>query len=183
MNRLQIIQKTAGIVFLVGIVLLIAFSALRIYTKSFSPEAQASYMDDDISIIVNYCQPHKKGRIIFGALVPYGEIWRTGANEATTIHFSQNVSIDNSTLEHGTYSLYTIPNKKKWTIIFNGQTGQWGTRYNPSKDVLRVEVQPTRLNDMQEYFTISLDSIQDGVLLSLLWDQTKVALPIITANN
>ncbi|HBH24140.1 MAG TPA: hypothetical protein DDY13_12045 [Cytophagales bacterium] len=178
MNKRQIVQKTIGIVILVGIVLLIGFAALRMYTKSFSPEAISTYQNENISIEVKYCQPHKKGRVIFGNLVSYGEIWRTGANEATVVKFSDDVLINDKVLNAGKYSLFTIPDKNNWTVIFNEQTGQWGTMYKEKRDILRVDVSPEHSKEVQEVFTIDLTGEDQNVTMTLHWDKTRVSIPI-----
>ena len=121
------------IVFIIGLILALLALGYVInlrYTKSFSPEDIASYNSNGININVYYCQPSKKGRLIFGsgenALVPYGEIWRTGANEATEIEFSKAVKVNGKQLEAGRYTLFTIPDETSWTVIFNNELDQWG---------------------------------------------------------
>ena len=136
------------VIFVIGVilaVLAIAFVANLKYTKSFSPEDVAKYNKNGLSIKVYYCQPSKKDREIFGsaagALVPFGKVWRTGANEATEIEFNQALTIQGKELEAGRYSIFTIPEEDHWTVIFNKDLGQWGAfDYNPELDVLRVEV-------------------------------------------
>jgi hypothetical protein len=158
-------------------------------TKNHSPEAIAKYDGSALDITVNYCQPYKKGRLIFGnetdgALQPFGKKWRTGANEATEIEFTTDVMISGNTLEKGRYSLYTIPGEDQWVIAFNSNLGYWGAGlfsdpFDETKDALRVEVPLVRTVDVTEQFTISYDEIMDNnVMMILKWDQTQVNIPI-----
>ncbi len=153
------------------------------YTKSFSPSATAEYNKNGLSITVDYCQPSKKDRLIFGtvdekALVPYGKWWRTGANEATVVKFSKDVTISGKSLKAGTYTLFTIPEKGEWTIIFNAEVGQWGLSYDESKDVLRVPARSVQQADTAEKFKIEFDEQEKGADMILHWDTTIVTIPI-----
>lgn len=126
---------------------------------------------------ITYGQPSKKGREIFGALVPYGQVWRTGADEATEITFDKDGSFAGKMVKAGTYTLFTIPGKSNWTVILNSKTGQWGSfGYENVKenDVLKAEVPSTVSNgDATEQFTIT---INDHVV-KLMWDKTTVSIP------
>ena len=153
------------------------------YNKPFSPSATAEYEKNGLSITVDYCQPSKKGRLIFGttqekALVPYGKWWRTGANEATVIKFSRDVTIGGKVLKAGKYTLFTIPDKGDWTIIINAEVGQWGLSYDDSKDVLRVPATSLQQPDSVETFTIDFNEKETGVDMLLHWDTTVVTIPI-----
>ena len=106
-NRVFVITGVA----ISGVILVIF--GLRLYTKSFSPEAFASYQQNGIDVSVSYCQPSKKGRVIFGDVLPYGKIWRTGANEATSIRINRDAEINDSVLSKGKYSIFTIPEKRE----------------------------------------------------------------------
>jgi len=138
----------------------------------------ALYNQDGFSVKVDYCRPYKKGRAIFGGLVPYGNVWRTGANEATVIELGQNVDVAGKALSAGTYSLWTIPEKENWTIIFNRETGQWGTDYNAAEDVLRVPVTAHPHNPAADQFTIMFSPHTNGADMLLIWDQTEAVVPI-----
>lgn len=107
-----------------------------------SPNAAVSQTIGTTEVRITYGRPQVNGRTIFGDLVPYGEVWRTGANEATTFSVSSDVTIQEKRLPDGTYSLYTIPGQDQWTLIFNNAANQWGTQYDQSKDALRVQVTP-----------------------------------------
>ncbi|MFN8890687.1 MAG: DUF2911 domain-containing protein [Cyclobacteriaceae bacterium] len=129
---------------------------------------------------ITYSQPQKKGRQVFGKLVPYDQIWRTGANEATEITITKDILINQQPLKAGTYSLFTIPSKDKWTIIINSDVGMWGSyNYNSKKDVLRFEVPSTSTGAMVfESFTLKIDSKNDKATISLAWDTTQVSFPV-----
>lgn len=144
-----------------------------------SPLNQVTSRYKDTYLKIVYSQPSKKGREIFGKLVPYGEVWRTGANEATELTVTTDILIDTKVLTAGTYSLFTIPGETAWTIILNSDLGLWGAyNYNPKKDILRFEVPVERMQDPKEAFTISIDSINDKAELFLMWDRTRVRIRI-----
>ncbi len=126
-----------------------------------------------------YGQPLKKGRVIFGEVVPYGKLWRTGANEATEITFTSNIKIGETSLLAGTYTLFSIPNKAKWTIFLNSELGQWGDfTYNPANNVLTFEASVSKNTDIYEGFTIQFEDQTGGYNMNLLWDDIKVIVPV-----
>jgi hypothetical protein len=165
---------------LILVILIVAgFLGFRFYTKLFSPPATATFEDKGLKITVEYCRPKKKNRVIFGGLVPYGKVWRTGANEATEITFSRDVIFGDKPIAAGTYTLFTIPEKDKWTVILNSVLGQWGHfSYNPAKDVLQTEAKPILTENETEEFMIQLVKSGKGADMELLWDKTKVTVPI-----
>lgn len=189
---------------LIGIVAIVVvgavgFYGLKAYTKSFSPEVTDQYQLNGEQILeVRYCSPSKKGREIFGEVVPYlmpddaaagsptGQVaqavWRTGANEATVLHIGKPVRFGGKDLAPGDYSLWTRPGKSQWQIILNSQTGQWGTAHDPAKDLLTVTVPSDKLKDVQENFTITFQGEGDLINLVLAWDYTKVTVPIEVKN-
>ncbi len=172
-------KKFGRIILIVIAVLVALFFVLKSWTKSNSPEAVAEITTGDLTVKVEYCQPAVKNRVIFGELVPYNVVWRTGANEATIIEFSRDVSIAGESLAAGKYSLWTIPTPDDWTIIINKQTGQWGTNYDESDDVLRVEVPSVQKSGVTELFTISMEQgSEEEILMNLNWDKTSVQVPI-----
>lgn len=166
------------IVGIIAAVLLIGFFVVRSWTKSGSPEAIAQVDQNGLVIKVDYCQPYKKGRKVFGSLVPYDEVWRTGANEATVVDFDQHVVVAGQPLDEGTYSLWTIPSKEGWIAIFNKETGQWGTNYDQTKDVLRVPIVSRRHSPKAEQFYISFSPSANGTNMILAWDETEAIIPI-----
>jgi hypothetical protein len=152
-------------------------------TKSFSPEDNVVFHQDDLTIKVFYNRPYKKGREIFGKLVPYNKVWRTGANEATTFETNKGLTIEGKVLPKGTYSLWTIPQEDKWTIIFNSEYGQWGINSDgeanrkPDRDVLTVDVGALKQEKEFEQFTIAFNMTAEEAEMVLLWDKTLVAMP------
>ena len=123
-----------------------------------------------------------RGREIFGGLVPYGQVWRTGANAPTKIKFSDAVKIGGQDVPAGEYAFYTIPNENEWTIILSKNLKLWGAYgYKPDADALRVQVKPTTLANPVETFTISFDDLKDnGATISLEWDKTRVPVELTT---
>ena len=144
-----------------------------------SPLAITSARYKDNYVKITYSQPQKKNREIFGELVPFGKVWRTGANEATELTTTRDIQIDSIVLKAGTYSLFTIPEKDKWTIIINADVGLWGAyNYNPQKDVWRFPVRVEVADKFYEPFTIAFDHRNELADLLMLWDKTKVSIPI-----
>ena len=128
---------------------------------------------------VIYSRPGKGDRVVFGELIAFGKLWRLGANEATEIEFFQNVKIGNDKVKKGRYTVYTIPEAGKWTVIFNKENDTWGSfGYDAKKDVAKVSVPVQALTDAVELFTIGMDKINNGFNLNISWDNTKVSLPI-----
>lgn len=143
-----------------------------------SPLAVVACRYKDSYFKITYCQPHKQGREVFGKLVPYGQIWRTGANEATEITATRDLKLNGLDLKAGTYSVFTIPEKDKWTIIINADLGQWGAyNYNPKMDVLRFDVPALPLTDVvYEPFSMWIDQKNDKAEWLMAWDKTKVGV-------
>ena len=145
-----------------------------------SPTAIVTLKYEDTYVKVTYCQPHKRGREIFGKLVPYGKVWRTGANEATEITTTKNIIFGGKQLPSGTYSLFTIPGEQQWTIIVSKDLGQWGAyNYHEGSDVLRVEVPSGAVPKVTyEPFTINFEQKNKSANMVLMWDKTQVSIPI-----
>lgn len=144
-----------------------------------SPMAMTNLLSGETYISIVYSQPHMRERKVFGGLVPYGELWRLGANEATQITLTSDVEIGGETLEKGTYTLFAIPEKGEWTIVFNSKLGQWGSySYNSEFDVLRVKAPVEETEDTWEAFTMNLEESQNGAMLSMTWEDTRAVLPI-----
>ncbi len=145
-----------------------------------SPLAIVSSRYKDTYLKITYSQPHKHGRVIFGGLVPFGQVWRTGANEATELTVTRDVKINGMELKAGTYSFFTIPGRETWTVILNSDLGLWGSyNYNSKLDVLRFDVPATTVNEfVYEAFTILIDPRNANADLVLAWDRTKVIIPL-----
>lgn len=149
-----------------------------VYYPLNAPKVKADDATKPIIKII-YSRPQKKGREIFGVLEQYGKVWRFGANESTEVRFFQKVTIGGKKIKAGTYSLFAIPNKDKWTIIVNSQTDRWGAfTYDQSKDLVRVEVPVKTLAKSIEYFSLTFTPKEKGANLIIGWDKTQVELPI-----
>lgn len=157
-----------------------SFSQESVPTRP-SPLAIASCRYKDSYLKITYSQPHKRGREVFGTLVPFGEVWRTGANEATEITLTKDIFINGQLLAAGTYSLFTIPDREKWTVILNKDVGLWGSyNYNSQMDVLRFDVPPQPIAPpvVYEPFSIQIDQRHNKADIVLMWDQTKISFPV-----
>ncbi len=129
---------------------------------------------DGVTVTLEYGRPNVKGRTVWGDLVPYGKVWRTGADEATTITFSADVEIGGETLAAGTYSLYTEPGENEWTVIFNKVADEWGTRYDAGQDALRVTATPKPIGEhVEEMEFVIVDS-----WVALQWERLAVPFEV-----
>ena len=176
-------EKTTLVTLFAGIISLLSTAsskAQETVKPRPSPTAIVTMKYEDTYVKVTYCQPHKRGREVFGELVPYGKVWRTGANEATEITVTKDILIQQDTLAAGTYSIFTIPRKERWVVIFNSELGQWGSyNYRKKSDVLRVEVPTEAVKDATwEPFTISFAQANNKADLQMMWDQTMIAVPL-----
>jgi hypothetical protein len=143
--------------------------------KPASPKAEAAGTIGSTKVKVVYSQPSARGRKIMGGLVPFGEVWRTGANEATIIEFDKPVKIEGKDLAAGKYALFTIPGENEWTVIFNKDIKQWGHySYKQADDVLRVTAKPRKTDNLVETFTIAVDKDQ----IDMKWENTAVAFKV-----
>ena len=144
-----------------------------------SPRDTAAQTIGPAHLVVDYGRPSKRRREIFGSLVPYGAVWRTGANEATHLRTDRDLTIGTIRVPRGTYTVWTIPARDGWTLIINGQTGQWGTDYDKTKDVGRTPMKVVTLGEPVEQFTIAIEPTRNGSgLLTMTWDTTQASIPI-----
>jgi len=144
-----------------------------------SPLEMVTMKYEDVYVKITYGRPHKRGRNIFGDLLPYGEVWRTGANEATEITVTGSINLGGQIIKQGTYTLFTIPQKNHWTVILNSDLGQWGAyNYNSKFDVVRFDVPVVKSSEVYEPFTIGFEQKAKSAELVMMWDQTKVIIPI-----
>lgn len=155
-------------------------SAQEPTTNRISPLAVISMQYKDAYVKITYSQPRKRGREVFGKLVPYGQVWRTGANEATEITLTRNMTINGTLLKAGTYSIFSIPEKEKWTIIISSDVGLWGAyNYNPKRDEMRFQVPTSSTSgEVYEYFTMQFDQRNEIADLLIFWDRVKLSIPI-----
>ncbi|CAM1344227.1 DUF2911 domain-containing protein [Tenacibaculum amylolyticum] len=168
--------------------LLIAFSIghsiAQIEQPSLSPRITTQQKVGLATITLTYGQPSVKGRKIFGSLIPYGRLWRTGANASTKITTDKEIKIANHTVPAGTYGFYSIPNEKEWTIIFHKNSKLWGSAgYKKENDLIRFKVPAIKTKDTRETFYLGFqDFTVDGATLIILWENTEVNIPV-TVNS
>lgn len=181
MKILKIILITLAV--LIGLATA-GFQLMKYNTKKASPEKTAIYKNQEITLEVRYCSPAKKGRNIFGELVPFGKVWRTGANEPTTFTTNRPIKFGEAEIDPGTYSLWSIPGEQEWEIILNSKMYDWGMGWDgevPRQaefDVANVNVPVIKIEESFENFTIDF---KYHVNLTLAWDQTLVLVPITFA--
>jgi len=177
---MQTNRKLAGVTLAVAAAALAAGQALaQVEVPRVSQAATVSQTVGTTKIEIAYSRPGVKGRAIWGGLVPYNEVWRTGANEATTISFSDPVSVGGTMLPAGTYSLATIPTAEEWTVIFSKQQDLWGMyEYKPEMDALRIKAKP-QAAEHTEWLTISFPSVApDSAEVALAWEKVRVAFTV-----
>lgn len=148
-------------------------------SKRPSPPASATCkFTDGQSITVDYSSPRAKGRKIMGDLVPFGKVWRTGANEATSFVTTANLSIGGTAVPAGKYTMYTVPGEKSWKLVINKQTGQWGTEYDQKQDLGRMDMEVSKTSGPVENFTISFHEMGKGCHMYLDWENTRATVEI-----
>jgi hypothetical protein len=148
-------------------------------SKRPSPPAQAVCKLSDGTITVDYSSPRMKGRKIYGGLVPFSQVWRTGANEATTFVSTSDVIVGGKAVPAGSYTIFTIPNPGKWTLIISKKTGEWGIPYpGEAEDFARVDMKASPLPSAVENFTIAFDQSAAGCTLRLDWETTRASVEI-----
>lgn len=143
-----------------------------------SPGATVTERGGGATFEIAYSRPAKRGREIWGGLVPYGEVWRTGANAATQFSTDRDLRIGDVEVPAGDYTLWSTYTAESATLILNSQTGQWGTEYDEAQDFVRVEMSAERLDESMERFTISIEPTEDGGILQLSWDDTRFSVPM-----
>jgi hypothetical protein len=145
-----------------------------------SPPAKASCaLGEGKTIAVDYSSPRAKGRKIYGGLVPYGEVWRAGANEATTLVTTADLMVGGQHVPAGSYTIFAIPNQDKWTLVISKKTGEWGIPYpGADKDLVRVDMKVSALPAAVENFTIAFDKAAGGCMLRMDWEKTRASVDI-----
>jgi len=172
MRKISIL--TLSILFLAGI------AVAEEPKKPLSPPAKAEATLGGKKITIDYSAPSKRGRVIMGELVPYGKVWRTGANAATTLTTEGDLMIGSVHVPAGTYTLYTIPGEKEWTLIVNKETGQWGTKYDEAQDLGRTTLAVKALSTPVETFAISLPAKgQNQSTLTLKWENVEATARVL----
>ncbi|EAR00141.1 DUF2911 domain-containing protein [Maribacter sp. HTCC2170] len=171
---------------IIALIMFVGWPYMKEQTKKHSPQVTNTYNKNGLDLSINYSSPSKKDRVIFGDLVPYDVVWRTGANEPTTFTTATNIKIIDKSLPAGTYSFWTKPGKESWEVMFNSEIDDWGvtilsggkeTTRNPDTDVVNIKV-PSNINsNTQERLTIDFED-GEQLHLTLSWDQTSIKIPI-----
>jgi tetratricopeptide (TPR) repeat protein len=162
--------------------MLVTLLSAQIKTPQPSPTGKISQEVGLTKVEIEYSRPSAKGRKVFGELVPFGDLWRTGANASTKITFGEDVKVGETNLPKGTYALYTVPSERQWDIVFYKNTTLWGAPapadYKMEDIAAKVSVPSMATRDMVETFTIELSNLKnDGASLDIIWENTKVSLP------
>jgi hypothetical protein len=168
-----------------AVALAFAVSSLALYaqedkSKRPSPPAKAECkLAGGKAVTVDYSSPRAKGRKIYGGLVPYGQVWRTGANEATSFVTDTDITVGGTAVPAGSYTLFTIPNENKWTLIISKKTAEWGTNYpGPENDLARIDMKTSKLSSPVENFTISFTQSGNGCTMHIDWETTRASVDI-----
>jgi hypothetical protein len=144
-----------------------------------SPPAKTECALAGKQITIDYSSPRAKGRKVYGGLVPFGQVWRAGANEATKLTVGTDITIGGTAVPAGTYTVFTIPNADKWTLVISKKTGEWGTNYpGPSEDLARIDMKVSQLPAPQENFTIAFDQSAAGCTLRMDWETTRASAEV-----
>jgi len=145
-----------------------------------SPPAKAECrLADSKTVTIDYSSPRAKGRKIFGALVPYGQIWRAGANESTTFVVGSDIAVGGKAVPAGNYTLFAIPGENKWTLVISKKTGEWGTAYpGPDNDLARIDMKVSKTSAPVENFTIAFDQSGGACTLRMEWESTRASVGI-----
>lgn len=179
--------------FLKRIILILSIIAIGIFIYSYfndglqrkSPKKNVAFKVDNLKLNVFYNRPSKRNRVVFGALVPFGKVWRTGANEATTFQTNTLLQVGKDVLKPGKYTLWTIPNDSIWTVIFNAKQYAWGVDHKTleplreaSFDVASYTAPVEKLDTTVEQFTIAFDNSTDKLFMTMAWDDVLVKIPL-----
>jgi hypothetical protein len=174
-------QKRSDVFVSMALVALVsgAFAQMGGEKPASPPESATCDLGGGKTIKTDYSSPRMKGRKIFGDLVPYGQVWRTGANSATTFVTSADVMVGTKDVPAGSYTIFTVPSPDTWTLIINKKTGEWGIPYKYQSDELaRVGMQVSRLPSPLEDFTISYEKSGTGCTMNIEWDTTRASIDI-----
>ncbi len=177
-------MKIQIMVFVLAIFSMIVTAQNKEEKVRISPKAEVMQVVGFTEVRIIYSRPGVKGREIWGGLVPYNQVWRAGANEATKFIFSTDVLIEGKPLKAGSYSFFAIPGKNEWTLIFNKIADQWGAfEYNEAQDALRIKVKPEKNPHFQEWLTYSITKKSDySAILSLEWEKLKIPFKVEAKN-
>lgn len=156
----------------------------NIFETRLSPKDTVEYKSNNLKLKVTYNRPYKKGREIFGGLVPFNKVWRTGANEATTFSTNEPLYIKGFKIPIGEYTIWTVPKDSVWQVMFNTKKYPWGVdaemrpMWDPNYDLLEIDVSVKKLDSVVEQFTIGFNDKSNKVEFTMAWDKTKIAVPL-----
>jgi hypothetical protein len=182
---------TKKIVIAIGVLLLVVVgysSYVLLSTRSLSPKAVEKFEQGNFAIEIEYCRPFKKERLIFGtaeegALLPYGQYWRLGANDATKLTLGSSIDFGGQPLKAGSYSLYAFPDADHWVIGINTEADRSGSAPPDfSKDVGRIKIPVSNTDESLEQFTISVKAAGEQAVVVMHWDQAKIEIPVKSTN-
>lgn len=179
--RMLSVRCAAAVIFVTGVLAFAAPGRAQDFGgKPASPPAKAACkFSDGKTLHVDYSSPRMRGRKIFGGLVPYGEVWRAGANEATTFDADTNLNVGGTNVPAGNYTLFTLPNANAWKLIVSKQTGEWGIPYpGAGYDFARIPMQVSKLPSPVEDFTIHFDQTGNACTMNLEWETTRASIKI-----
>lgn len=167
----------------IGVTCVLLFSVMAMAqqdkSKRPSPPATADVTLKGKKITIDYSRPSLKGRKVGQELAPYGKVWRTGANEATTLTTETDLNIGGTKVPAGKYTIYSLPSEGTWKLIISKQTGQWGTEYHEEQDLARIDMKKSPLSQPVEQFTISFDKKNESTAeLNLDWENTRVSVTV-----
>jgi hypothetical protein len=178
-------QMQKRIAMVAGFSLALTFLAMRASgqqdkSKRPSPPATASCaLPDGKTLTVDYSSPRAKGRKVYGELVPFGKVWRAGANEATTFVTTTDLKVGGKDVPAGSYTIFVIPEQDKWTLIISKKTGEWGLAYaGPGEDLARIDMKVSKLPSSVENFTIGFDKDGGGCTLRMDWETTRASVEV-----
>jgi hypothetical protein len=175
----DVIMKKIAITVLFVFALCFMSSAQDKSKRPSPPEQAQCKFSDGKTITVDYSSPRAKGRKIFGELVPYGQVWRTGANEATTFVTTTAVSAEGRDVPAGNYTIFTVPEQNKWTLIVNKKTGEWGIPYKyESEELVRIPMSVSKTSAPVENFTIQFDQGGNACTLNISWEETQASVKL-----
>lgn len=145
-----------------------------------SPPAKAECkLSGGKNVVIDYSSPRAKGRKIMGGLVPYGQVWRAGANEATAMTVSSDITVGGTAVPAGKYTLFTVPGEDKWSLVISKKTGEWGTAYpGPDNDLARIDMKVSKTSAPVENFTIAFDEKGGGCTLRMEWENTRASVDV-----
>ena len=174
-------QKRIAFLTLLMLTFTLVAAAQQDKSKRPSPPASADCkFADGKTILTDYSSPRMKGRKIFGELVPYGQVWRAGANEATTFVTTAFLTAGGTSVPAGNYTLFALPNQDKWTLIISKKTGEWGIPYPEGNDLARVDMKVSKTPSPVENFTIAFNQMGGGTCtLSMTWENTQASVDLV----